>query len=569
MKSQSIKLASIVGIVIMLAVLATVGLYGLAQLNKLSEVRNSLRNSQAVISKIRYLFDLMKDAETGQRGFLITNDERYLAPYYNALDNVNRCLDQLRQLTAHDLAQHKDILTLETPIHNKIAELKETIDLRRTKGFDAARDAVLTDRGKNEMDKIRHSFAEVYQREYEQLVLNQQEQDLRARNAFLWFFLLCVVALIFQFVMGILTINFLERERRATAKLREQAELIDLSHDAILVRALDGTIRYWSVGAEAMYGYGKNEAIGQKSEDLFANEMCEEANAVLLKNGYWEAELKHRTSDNKPIIVASRQVLTLTPQGEPAGVLEINTDITLQKEAERKQIALTEMERVNVELEQFTYLVSHDLQEPLRTIAGCLQILEKSHKDKLDGDAKELMHFAVDGALRMRTLINDLLSLSSVHNSQLVLKQTSLEEVMAEVRKNLEASLNESGATLTYENLPRINAEKTLMTQLFQNLVSNSIKFGKHKPPNINITATKENNHWKICVIDDGIGFENQYADKIFQPFKRLHGKDTYAGNGIGLAMCKRIVERHGGKIWAESKLGEGATFCFTIPDFS
>ena len=362
----------------------------------------------------------------------------------------------------------------------------------------------------------------------------------------------------------------LVRDQQAHAALQEQAKLFDLTHDTILVRDLDGTIRYWNHGAEEMYGYTKAEAIGQSSHDLFKTRFpipLEQIEKDILVKGRWNGEVVHHVRDGRKIIVSSRQALKTDAQGKPVAVLEINSDITELKLAERRQQKMTEMKRSNVELEQFAYIASHDLQEPLRAVAGGLQILQKTYKDKLDNNANELIELAVDGAARMRTLISDILSLSRISSADVTFERVDISMFLEQALRNMTVTVKETGAKITHDALPVLTVERTQLTQLFQNLISNALKFRSDKSPEIHIGVVHQENEWQFAVRDNGIGFEAEHSEKIFEPFKRLHGRDKYPGTGIGLAICKRIVERHGGRIWVESKPGEGTTFYFTIAD--
>jgi light-regulated signal transduction histidine kinase (bacteriophytochrome) len=195
-----------------------------------------------------------------------------------------------------------------------------------------------------------------------------------------------------------------------------------------------------------------------------------------------------------------------------------------------------------------------------------LQILEKNYKNKLDSNADELIDLADSGATRMRNLINDLLALSHVNSGNIVFQNINLSKAIAESMQNLAVHIKETKAKVIYNSLPTISGDKTQIIQLFQNLINNAIKFCKTESPEIHIEAKEEHDHWLISVHDNGIGFEQQYANRIFEPFKRLHTQAQYPGNGMGLTICKRIVERHNGKIWVESETGKGTTFFFTLP---
>lgn len=225
-----------------------------------------------------------------------------------------------------------------------------------------------------------------------------------------------------------------------------------------------------------------------------------------------------------------------------------------------------ELARVNAELQQFAYVASHDLQEPLRMISSYLQLLARRHKGKLDQDADDFIDFAVDGARRMQGLINDILRLSRLGTREKSLSVIDCEAILEEALTNLHVSVESSGAQVTHDPLPRITADQTQLVQLFQNLVGNAVKFRGQADPLIHVSAQRNGASWLFSVRDNGIGIDHQYFDRIFGIFQRLHGRGEYPGTGIGLAICRKIVEGHGGRIWVESEPGKGAAFFFTVP---
>ena len=228
---------------------------------------------------------------------------------------------------------------------------------------------------------------------------------------------------------------------------------------------------------------------------------------------------------------------------------------------------LFELERSNKELEQFAYIASHDLQEPLRMISSYLKLLERRYKDKLDSDANEFIDFAVDGAKRMQQLINDLLLYSRVGTRGKAFETTESEKVLNEALSNLKLMIEDSGAKITHDSLPLLKADDVQLGQLFQNLLGNAIKFQGEQPPEVHISADKKNHEWVFSISDNGIGMDAKDTERAFMVFQRLHTRDKYPGTGIGLAVCKRIIERHQGRIWFESKPGAGTTFYFTLPE--
>lgn len=243
-------------------------------------------------------------------------------------------------------------------------------------------------------------------------------------------------------------------------------------------------------------------------------------------------------------------------------------DITARKQAEKalEQYA-SDLKRSNQELEQFAYIASHDLQEPLRTITSYLELLSMRYSQNLDQDAREFIDFAVSGAKRMRALINDLLAYSRVTAKEKVaFAAFSTRKALETALQNLQKDIEESQATVVYEALPTVNGNEGQFVQLFQNLISNAIKFRRDVEPEVRVSAQRQGTEWLFAVQDNGIGIESAYLERIFVIFQRLHKRDVYPGTGIGLAICKKVVEHHRGRLWAESQPGQGTTFYFTIP---
>jgi two-component system sensor histidine kinase/response regulator len=226
----------------------------------------------------------------------------------------------------------------------------------------------------------------------------------------------------------------------------------------------------------------------------------------------------------------------------------------------------TKLERTNKELEQFAYIASHDLQEPLRMVRSYVQLLEKEYKGKLSGDADKYIHYAVDGAARMQALINDLLSLSRLDSEAKPLVPTESNTALADALADLQLTLTDTGAVVTKGVLPTVMADGEQLRLVFQNLIANALKFRQgSEPPQLQVSSERDGADWIISVKDNGIGIEPQHAERIFRMFQRLHGRGDYPGTGIGLAICKKVVERAGGRIWVDSEVGKGSTFRFTL----
>ncbi|OGP64175.1 MAG: hypothetical protein A2170_16785 [Deltaproteobacteria bacterium RBG_13_53_10] len=254
--------------------------------------------------------------------------------------------------------------------------------------------------------------------------------------------------------------------------------------------------------------------------------------------------------------------------GKFLGVCGSNRDITSQKRAEEAlKIKTEELLRSNAELEQFAYVASHDLQTPLRAISGYIKLLSDRYEGKLDSDAQRFIQRTIDNVARMQRLINDLLSYSRLTTRGHPFERTDCNAVLNEVIDMLHPLVEESRGVITHGTLPTVMGDGGQLAQLFQNLIANAIKFHDTEPPQVHIDAQRLDKEWLFSVKDNGIGIDPHYSERIFLIFQRLHTVDTYPGTGIGLAICKKIVERHGGRIWVESKAGEGSTFKFTIPD--
>ena len=347
---------------------------------------------------------------------------------------------------------------------------------------------------------------------------------------------------------------------------------------AIFMLSPQGNVINWNKGAERIKGYTADEILGKHFSCFYPPEAIAQGKpGQELRTAIQQGQAKEegwRVRKNGQRFWAN---VVITPLFDKDGCLQgfakISRDMT---EARRTELALKDknieleetarkLARSNRDLQQFAYVASHDLQEPLRMVASFTQLLANRYQDTLDQDAKDFIKYAVDGATRMQALISDLLTYSRVDRQEKSFGLTNLDEILGQVLLNLKLAIADSGAVITHDPLPALMADEMQLGQLFQNLIGNAIKFRAEKPPRIHVSSKENENGWQISVHDNGIGILPEYRERIFLIFQRLHTMAEYPGTGIGLAICKKIVEGHGGRIWIESPTEGGSTISFTL----
>jgi len=363
-----------------------------------------------------------------------------------------------------------------------------------------------------------------------------------------------------------------EQLARSEAKYRG---LLEAAPDAMVVVDERGEIVLLNVQAEKQFGHSRDELIGRKVTDIipigFAERLIadklrspEEALAQEIGAGI-ELTALRKDGGEFPIEIM------LSPLESADGMLVTAAirDITARKSAEADLITkIDELNRSNDELSQFAYIASHDLQEPLRMVSSYTQLLAKRYVGKLDSDADEFIGFAVDGAARMQQLIQDLLAYSRVGTNRLDLTRISSQKALDHALINLGGAVEESSAVITSDQLPTVRADRLQLSQLFQNLIGNAIKYNRNGVPQVHVSAFRDDDkNWEFSVKDNGLGIDREYFERIFGMFQRLHTREEFSGTGIGLAICKRIVDRHGGSISVTSEPGEGSTFVFSLAE--
>jgi PAS domain S-box-containing protein len=374
------------------------------------------------------------------------------------------------------------------------------------------------------------------------------------------------------------SLHDLTARKQSEEKLRRLVRGVEAAAEVIVMTDPAGRIFYVNPAFTAVTGYQPAEAMGHTPRLLksgmhpasFYKALWE----TILRGEVWTGEVTNRRKDGTLYEAAVTIAPVLDNEGRQDGFVALQADITERKHTEEALERLTamlmdqtdELRRSNEELQQFAYIASHDLQEPVRMVKNFTELLERRYGDRLDDSGREFIGFAIDGARRMQRLIQDLLEYSRVGTHGREPSPIATEEVLMGVLANLKIAIDESAAAITHGPLPEVMADESQIFQLLQNLVANAIKFRGPSAPQVHIEAERQGDHWLFAVRDNGIGIDPAQYGRVFQVFQRLHSRDEYPGSGIGLAVCKRIVQRHGGQIWVESQPGAGSTFYFTLP---
>ena len=370
-----------------------------------------------------------------------------------------------------------------------------------------------------------------------------------------------------------------DRLQIEVAERTQQANLLNLTHDSIFVRDMNFVITYWNSGAEELYGWTREQAVGKLSNELLQTNFpapLEDILSELDRAGRWEGELKRRKADGTEVIVASRWSLRRDERQQPVAMLETSNDITERKHREEQIERLNhelaarskELEGTNKELEAFAYSVSHDLRAPLRHMAGYTELLQKKISPVLDEKGRRYMAMILEAAQRMGSLIDDLLAFSRIGRAETRKSMVSLDQLAREALSEIRQETEGREIAWTIGPLPSFYGDRSMLRLALVNLLSNAVKFTRTRPKaEIEVGSTAgDGSEILVFVRDNGVGFDMKYVNKLFGVFQRLHRSDTFEGTGIGLATVQRIVHRHGGRVWAEGLVDGGATFYFSAP---
>ena len=606
------KLRLTIGVAI--SVVLAAGVISYRALIVSTESRQEVRHTHEVLEKLEDVRLSVAKIEADYRAFALTGEESYLQSYRAGVLRVAEGEAAVRGLTTDNPTQQRMLPLLEDVTEREIRLASMVNDRRRAGGLAAAVEAMATVPAQPTIDELQAVVHGLEQEELRLLALRNAVAKRRVTEVEFFLVLRTFMGLLIVIAAGWSVHRESARRENAEAALRdsedryraratggedgassesgaksrlplEDAErqlarmegryrgLLDAAPDAMVVLNSDGQIVLLNVQTEKQFGYPRDELLSQKVTAIIPNGFAERLVADGLRSAD-EALAQHigtgieLTGRRKNGSVFPIEIM-LSPLESPDGILVTAAirDITARIAAEADLLQkVDELNRSNEELAQFAYIASHDLQEPLRMVASYTQLLSRQYKGKLDADADEFIAYAVDGASRMQRLIQDLLLYSRVGTKGRDLFETSSEATLQHALLNLRGAIEESGALVTHDPLPNVLADELQLTQLFQNLIGNAIKYQNPGIPRVHVSAHKDGSEkWMFSVRDNGFGIDSQYFERIFGMFQRLHKREEFDGTGIGLAICKKIVERHGGGISVESEVGRGSTFTFGL----
>jgi signal transduction histidine kinase/CHASE3 domain sensor protein len=589
----------LIGVILVLLITAT--MFSYFTVNRLKSNLDIQVHTTTVMLALDSNLIFLLNAETGERGFVITGDTNYLEPYNQALRNIAVTRARLRALTKDNPRQQRTLDTLEILTDKKIVRMVSVITLKKQDNDKAIKSILATtNEGKDIMDRIRavNQTMKVEELKLREARTANTKKSIETARIILFFE--DIFSLLITLFLAFIILRALDRRTKTEKELTISNErFYKIFEENPIAMSLSEIGTSKIVFANNLFykyfGYSKEEIIGHSSQDLKLISPEEEARLFPIILAYLKetrsiAELQALPpEENEKLVTKLKQamgdmgieVLYNRKNGETFYAIvsydqiEIENkkytitsyqDISAQKKAEDKIIAYSvELEKKNKEIEQFAYISSHDLQEPLRTIANFSKLLAQRLELHPDPESTEYMGYISRGAERMSQLIFDLLEYSRI-GKDMSKSAIDCDQLLNEVLTDMSASIIESGAEIHKEHLPVIKGYNYLKS-LFQNLISNAIKFrkaGTH--PVISIGVKDRGKEFLFSVKDNGMGIEKIYFDKIFSIFQRLHSRELYKGTGIGLALCKKIAEHHGGKIWVESEPEKGSVFYFTIP---
>jgi PAS domain S-box-containing protein len=563
------------------AVLTVIAIVASAALGVWSTARvysNDTRvsHSYEVKAALAEVVTALMDAETGQRGYLITGNDTYLEPYRRGTGAIDAVLAKLESLMRDSDGQQQRLMVLRAEVVQKLRELAQTVNTRRVDGFVAAQKIVDTNLGKLTMERIRAIVNDMNREEEARLETRRRESTSGVRLATLTEIATAIIGIIL-----IASVTRASQRRLADAEERERlalrlADIVESTDDAVIGKDLDGTLTAWNAAAERLYGYTAAEAIGQSIRIIVPPDKFAEEDEVLTRIRRGEKtehfDTIRRAKDGRLIEVSLTVSPIKTRSGEIIGASKIARDLTpLRAYASDLECKVKErtadLEAANARLEAFAFSVAHDLRAPLRGMHGLSLALLEDYGERLDLVGRDYAQRIVQEAVSLDTLIQDLLAYGRLSHVELATAPVPLNDVFDAAVRTVREDIAAKQAQVEIDSaLPAVRGNRSVLIQVFANLLSNAVKFGGSEP-RVHVWAeTRDDGTVHIWVEDQGIGIAPQHYDRIFGVFERLHGVETYPGTGIGLAIVRKGIERLGGRVGVESEEGRGSRFWVELP---
>jgi PAS domain S-box-containing protein len=557
--------------------LAGVGILSYRKIIRQEDDQRWVAHTHLVLENLdAMLFDLSEE-ETNQRGFIITGEASYLAPHASASSRLQRDSDEVRRLTADNPRQQHSLSQLHPLFETRLTQLQEGIALREKQGMAAAISIVRDGRGKQTMDQIRALVVEMKGEEEQLLRQRLKIAEVSSQRTKTFIVVGNIVAVLFLFMSALVILQEMSRRLKAEEALREGEERFRLlvsgvKDYAILMLDAEGRLASWNAGAERIKGYRADEILGKHFSVFYPPEDVEHGKPqfelkVAEEQGRVEDEGWRVRKDGSRFWA---NVVITALRDDKAGLrgfAKVTRDMTERRRAEEEmETRNAQLEAANKELQAFSYSVSHDLRAPLRTIDGFSLAILEDYENKLDAEGKTYLQRIRAATVRMGQLIDGLLNLARISRAGMVRENVDLSPLAREIAAELLASQPQRQANIVIPPKLPVKGDRLLLRVVLENLLSNAWKFTSGRPIT-RIELGIEPNGREIIhfVRDNGAGFDMQHANKLFGAFQRLHRESEFPGTGVGLATTQRIIHRHGGRIWAEAALGEGATFYFVL----
>ncbi|HWB94993.1 MAG TPA: ATP-binding protein [Puia sp.] len=587
------------GIAVAIATVLVIVVLSIWQYRRIQETGAIIRHTNQVLFQAQRVLDAEMQYELNVKNFLLTGDSAFLRMAGDTLAILPAEINEVKTLTADNPAQQKRIDSLLAYASRNTAMLEDIVRLGKAGSFDGPNRLIAGNAKAGASHDIQMIIVQMEQEERQLLDVRRLNSQTKASQLqwVLWT-LIAAVVILAAITFRKIRLDFIAQKRimqqlhrfnsELEAQVRSQTANLKASEDKYKTLFYksplpkwiyeEGSLRFLEANDAAvrLYGYSQDEFMQMTLRDIRPEDevagLLEDMDVVKKDPaGYHVSQRRHRKRSGEiiDVLISGHPIEVDGRQARIVAILDITERKRHDKELRLLNADLakraSELAASNAELERFAYIASHDLQEPLRMVSSFLQLLQKRYRGQLDEKADQYIHYAVDGAERMKALIMDLLEYSRVGTTKDAFGEVDTGVVMQEVGDIFRERIIAAHARVEIGALPKIRGDKVQLLQLFQNLLSNALKYHSDRPPVIRIGCKEEKAQWLFSVEDNGIGIDRQFFDKIFIIFQRLHNKTDYSGTGIGLAICKKIVERHGGRIWVESRPGEGTTFYFTI----